>query len=212
MAGQTKFKPAMFLVSDYNREEEYLNQMSKKGWRLKKCGIFHHSFVRCDGEYRYKLDFNLKVKMNQEEYERYLSIFQEQGWEHTYSTFNGWHYFSKKYIPQTPEDDYFIYTDDTTLKQMLNRWIKLAYAIQIYFAVFFLISVADLVKHTNLLSVVSTIVGLLSVSIYQMQIMYIKGKRINSSIRPALSIYGGYILTGVMLISILLMFFLTFIQ
>jgi hypothetical protein len=133
MSANTKIKPTMFLAYDYDKEEAYINRMADHGWQLKKGGLFHHTYFQSDKCYRYKLDYNNKVHFNMDDYDRYLSIFAEQGWEHVNSTFNGWHYFRKKYDPAIPEEDYELYTDDSSLKQMLGRWNRFARILQIIY-------------------------------------------------------------------------------
>lgn len=210
MAAQTKFKPTMFLAFDYDREEEYLNTMSGKGWQLKKGGMFFHLYEKCIESYRYKLDYNTKVKMNSDDYSRYLSFFSEQGWEHVNSTTNGWHYFRKKYSPDIADDEYNIYTDDTSLKEMLIRWIKLAHLMQIYFAFYLIISLSDFIDDRDITSGIAAILGLLSIALMQIGVKIMKEKKVNSKVKSSLGIHGSYIIVNGILILLILMIYLLF--
>ena len=46
--------------------------------------------------------------------------------EYLNSTFNGWHYFRKAYDPSLPEEEYQIYTDTASGKEMADRWRRIA--------------------------------------------------------------------------------------
>ncbi len=105
---------------DYTREIEDLNKMSDKGWQLIKGGCFSNRYKKNDSmRYRYQLDFNPNI----EDMGRYIETFREQGWEYVNSTFNGWHYFRKHY--DQAGDDYEIYSDSESLKEMQSKWQKM---------------------------------------------------------------------------------------
>ena len=105
---------------DYTREIEDLNKMSDNGWQLIKGGCFSNRYKKNDSmRYRYQLDFNTNI----EDMGRYIETFREQGWEYVNSTFNGWHYFRKHY--DQAGDDYEIYSDTESLKEMQSKWQKI---------------------------------------------------------------------------------------
>ena len=107
---------------DYTREVEDLNKRSEQGWQLIKGGLFSSLFkMNKDIRYRYQLDFNPKI----EDMGRYIEIFHEQGWEYVNSTWNGWHYFRKIYDPALDGDEFEIYNDSESLKEMHAKWQKL---------------------------------------------------------------------------------------
>ena len=108
---------------EFDREIQDLEEQSKNGWQLIKGGCFHSKFSFDDTvRYRYALDFNQGI----EDPARYRETFAEQGWEYINSTFNGWHYFRKAYDPSLPEEEYQIYTDTASRKEMANRWKRVA--------------------------------------------------------------------------------------
>ena len=118
--GQYKRKFGFYAAWNYELELEELNEMSAKGWQLVKGGVFSNKFKKnTEMEYRYQLDFQPGI----EDKGRYIETFREQGWEYISSTFNGWHYFRKLYDADTPKEEYEIFTDTASMKEMNNRWV-----------------------------------------------------------------------------------------
>ena len=112
----------MYSAWDYTREIEDLNKRSEQGWQLMKGGLFSNLFKKNeDVRYRYQLDFNQKI----EDMGRYIETFHEQGWEYVNSTWNGWHYFRKLYDPSMDNEEFEIYNDSESLKEMQAKWQKL---------------------------------------------------------------------------------------
>lgn len=121
--GKLKVSHKAYAAWDYEKELEELNQKSNDGWQLVKGGCFRSVFEQDNKVvYRYQLDYNTDIKNRM----RYIETFREQGWEYISSTFNGWHYFRKPYDPQTPEEEYEIYTDSSRISEMKQRWLKLS--------------------------------------------------------------------------------------
>ena len=115
-----KRKFGIYSAWNYELEIEDLNEMSAKGWQLiQGSHIFSNKFKRnTEIQYRYQLDFQPSI----EDKGRYIETFREQGWEYVSSTFNGWHYFRKLYDASKPEEEYEIFTDVSSAKEMNNRW------------------------------------------------------------------------------------------
>ncbi len=110
---------------NYDKEIERYNQKSKEGWQVTKMGCFSQTYEWDDTiSYRYQIDYNADVMGN--ERHRYITTFEEQGWEYVNSIFNGWHCFRKKYRAELPAEEYEIYTDNSSKNEMLGRWIRLA--------------------------------------------------------------------------------------
>lgn len=210
MPRRTKFKPVVFLAFEYDREEEYLNSQAKKGWQLIKGGMLYHIYEKCDQEYRYKLDYNTKLRKNSDDYSRYLSFFYEQGWEPINKTTNGWHYFRKKYIPGAAKEDYYIYSDDTSLKEMLNGWIKVARAMQIYFILYLVLSLIAFINRINLQSGIEAFLSLLSITFMQVGILIMNDKKVNSKAKASLGIYSSYLMFGLILTLLSFMMYLLY--
>lgn len=122
---KTSFR--FYTAWDYDKEEKWLNKESEQGWQLTKGGCFHSKFIKNENiRYIYKLDYNGSFIRNSQEKQRYIDFFEEQGFEFINNTFNGWIYFRKEYKECNAEEEYEIYTDKTSLTEMLNRWILIA--------------------------------------------------------------------------------------
>lgn len=111
---------------NYDKEEKDLDKYSKEGWQIIKGGCFHSVFEKDNSVcYRNRIDFNPKILSDIDERERYISSFEEMGWEFINVTFNGWCYFKKLYNESSTESDYEIYSDKASYVEMLKRWMKL---------------------------------------------------------------------------------------
>ena len=123
---KTKRRFTMYPAWEYRREVEDLNRLSDAGWQLKKGGCFRSVFYRDEtARYRYALDYNNHI----DDPSRYRDTFAEQGWEFINDTFNGWHFFRKRYDPSLPDEEYEIYTDEQSVQDMAGRWSRLGYAL-----------------------------------------------------------------------------------
>ena len=148
----------MYPAWDYRRELEELNRQSEQGWQLVRGGVFVNRFKRnSDIRYRYQIDFSGKV----EDLGRYIETFREQGWEYIRTTFNGWSYFRKPWDPSLPEEQYEIFTDQASLREMTGRWIKLVGILTAIVAAFLAIYTVRLVLMPNLPALVRFLVFLL---------------------------------------------------
>lgn len=122
--GKIKRTFKTYAAWNFDKEIEQYNQMSEKGWHAIKMGCFHQTYEWDDTiSYRFQIDYNA---LSMDERYRYITTFEEQGWEYINSTFNGWHAFRKKYRPELPEEEYEIYTDNSSKNEMLGRWMRLA--------------------------------------------------------------------------------------
>ena len=108
-----------FVLTDYEREEEYLRSMHKKGYKFKKVslpGIYY--FEECKPEdVIYKLDFNPQSK---EERQGYLQMYQDYGWEYL-QDLNEYSYFRKKVSEGEHEKDLEIFSDEESKMEMLKN-------------------------------------------------------------------------------------------
>ena len=120
MTGKLIRRFRVYPAWDYQQEITDLNRASEQGLQLVHAGLFLSKFERKSGvRYRYQADYR---RLNGTEMHRYLGLFEEQGWEHVNSTFNGWHVFRKRYDPALPESAYEIYTDTASMREMQRRW------------------------------------------------------------------------------------------
>ncbi len=158
-----KYKTSFRVYSawNYQKEVEDLNRASEQGWQLVKGGCFHSKFVRNpDIRYRYQLDYGKIENMG-----RYIETFREQGWEYINSTFNGWHYFRKLYDPSLPEEEYEIFTDRESLKEMNTRWARFALAIGAVLGAFSLMFIVKMFRTPDLPTLIQLIVLLVESAI-----------------------------------------------
>ena len=133
MDRQYKTSHRVYTAWNYQKEIEDLNKASEQGWQLINGGCFSSKFKWNENvRYRYQIDYPGKV----EDMGRYIETFREQGWEYINATFNGWHYFRKVYDPALPEAQYEIFTDRSSLKEMNDRWAKLAIGLSVLIALF----------------------------------------------------------------------------
>ncbi len=149
---RTSFKA--YAAWNYQGEIDDLNRASEQGWQLVKGGCFHSRFVKDPGvRYRYQLDYGKIGDMP-----RYLETFREQGWEYVNSTWNGWHYLRKLYDPSLPEEEYEIFTDRESLREMNGRWVRLALAFGIILLAFAVLYLIQLIRTPQLFTLVRVLI------------------------------------------------------
>ncbi|KGR77764.1 hypothetical protein CD29_14045 [Ureibacillus manganicus DSM 26584] len=105
---------------DYEKEEQWVNEMCLKGWHLVKFGVGNFKFVKGEpGEYIYRNEMitSLGKKDNSKEY---ISFLNETGVE-LVAQFGPWAYFRKKFS----EGPFELYSDTSSKIQYLNRIIYL---------------------------------------------------------------------------------------
>ncbi len=123
-----KFK--WFWAWQDEKEEDWLREMSKNGYHLKRPGFFG-SFEFDLGEptdYIYRLDFNAS---SNKDLDNYLQLFEDAGWDYL-GNLGGWQYFRIKAISGgRPE----IYSDNELKIQKYQRLIA---SLTIFFPVYFI--------------------------------------------------------------------------
>lgn len=146
----------VYTAWNYEKEIEDLNKQSKKGWQLVKGGCFSNKFVKNEDVcYRYQLDFQPKM----EDMGRYIETFREQGWEYINTIFNGWTYFRKAYDPALPEEQYEIFTDRSSVKEMNSRWVKIATVLTVLTLVYEVVMLINLILHPTWAFMFQAVVG-----------------------------------------------------
>lgn len=115
---KTEFR--YFTISEYEKEQEYLQNQHRKGWKLVRIGLvgFYH-FEKCEPEdVVYQLDYNQEGIAHKEEY---IQMFRDCGWEYLLD-FVGYSYFYKP-VSEMKEDEK-IFCDDNSRLDMLERVFK----------------------------------------------------------------------------------------
>ena len=117
---QAKTTIRFFTIADYEKEQEYLRQMHKDGWKfLSVSGLCRYHFEKCEPEdVIYQLDFNQEGITHKDEY---VKMFQDCGWEYL-QDYMGYSYFRKPASEAAGTDA--IFCDDESRLQMLVRIFK----------------------------------------------------------------------------------------
>ncbi len=115
---QTKYR--VYFVWSHDKEEKWLNEMSKKGLHLVKTGFCKYVFEENqEKQYIYRLEL-LKQNIKQDEKESYLDFLRETGVEQVGQYFN-WVYFRKQY----DEKEFEMFSDLDSKISHYNRMITL---------------------------------------------------------------------------------------
>ena len=99
-----------FWVWDFEKEEDWLNQMAMNGWLLESVGFSTYHFVRCEpGEY------SVRLEMHKYD-ESYVSFMEETGAEYV-GRMVMWIYFRKK----TEDGPFDLFSDIDSKIDHLNK-------------------------------------------------------------------------------------------
>ena len=109
-----------FNIFEYEKEEKFLREMHKDGWKfikVKGFGVYH--FEKCTPEdVVYQLDYNRDAQKSREEY---LQMFADCGWEHL-QDYAGYSYFRKPAAEM--REDEGIFCDEESKLMMMERVLK----------------------------------------------------------------------------------------
>lgn len=120
MSNEIKKETKIFLLPDYEKEEKYLTDMHKSGWRLKQISLYVYTFEKCEPEnVIYRLDF---AEQNSKDKQSYLAMFGEYGWEYIQDV-NGYSYFRKNADGLAAEDTE-LFSDNESRLEMMKRIIN----------------------------------------------------------------------------------------
>ena len=109
-----------FSIMNHEKEEAYLRDMHKNGWRfVKVTGLGRYHFEKCEpADVIYRLDYNTAINDSRTEY---LQIFSDCGWEYI-QTYAGYSYFRKDAAETNGEES--IFSDDESKTAMMGRVYK----------------------------------------------------------------------------------------
>ncbi len=117
---ETKKQFRWFTIFEYEKEQDYLREMHKSGWKFVKVrglGLYH--FEKCVPEdVVYQLDYNKEGLDHKDEY---LKMFEDCGWEYI-QDYAGYSYFRKAVSEEGVAEE--IFCDDESRMQMMQRVIK----------------------------------------------------------------------------------------
>lgn len=109
-----------FTIFEYEKEQDYLREQHKNGWKLEKVtGLGMYHFVECTPEdVVYQLDYNQEGSAHKEEYTK---MFADCGWEYILE-YAGYSYFRKAAADMNGEEE--IFCDDSSKLAMMERVYK----------------------------------------------------------------------------------------
>lgn len=117
---ETKKEYKFFTIFEHEKEQEYLRDQHRAGWKFTKVtgfGMYH--FERCKPEeVVYQLDYNKEGSANKEEY---IKMYSDCGWEYMQEFF-GYSYFRKSVEDMDGEEE--IFCDDESRLAMMERVYK----------------------------------------------------------------------------------------
>lgn len=120
MSSEMKKVFKYFLLSDYEKEEEYLTEMHRNGWKLKSVKVGLLTFEKCMPEnVVYKIDFAGSKK---DDKNTYIAMFSDYGWEYI-QDINNFSYFRRNADGLTAEDTE-IFSDNESRLEMLRKVIN----------------------------------------------------------------------------------------
>ncbi|WP_144510819.1 DUF2812 domain-containing protein [Bacillus sp. FJAT-22090] len=104
---------------DYEKEEQWVNEMAQQGWFLETFKFFRFAFVKGEpGTYVYRNEMLKGLSKNDET--NYVEFLKESGIE-LVSKFGGWAYFRK----EASDGPFEIYTDTASKISYYNRILNL---------------------------------------------------------------------------------------
>jgi len=108
-----------FDESAFDEELGFLNAMSEKGWQLAGMRVFTQRFVHDDSiVYRYAIDHQFDLSAG--EFSQYSAEYEDQGWAYVAKCGN-WFVFRRPYDSELPEEEYLLYTDEPSFRDMKSR-------------------------------------------------------------------------------------------
>ena len=117
---RTLKKYRYFSIVDYEKEQEFLSEMHRNGWRfVKVTGVGFYHFEECEpAEVVYQLDYNQEGIEHKSEY---IKMFSDCGWDYI-QDYMGYSYFSKPKSEMNGDEG--IFCDESSRIAMMERVFK----------------------------------------------------------------------------------------
>ena len=114
---ETKKVFKFFSIFEYEKEQDFLREMHRSGWKFVKIsGFCVYHFEKCDpADVIYQLDYNQDGIAHRGEY---VKLFCDCGWEYL-QDYVGYSYFRKPVSEAAGPEE--IFCDDSSKLQMLER-------------------------------------------------------------------------------------------
>ncbi len=109
---------------DFEKEEKWLNEMAKQGWEL--CGKFFEYKFRQTVPNNTIIKIDYRTFKNNGDFEDYLTLFSDSGWEHIAgSKYSGTQYFKK--VNENGDSDIFSDAPSKAAryKRLSNMWLSI---------------------------------------------------------------------------------------
>ena len=123
-----------FTIFEYEKEQDYLREMHKSGWKfIKVTGFGKYYFEKCvPQDVVYQLDYNKDGLTHKDEY---LKMFDDCGWEYI-QDYVGYSYFRKAVAEDGMAEE--IFCDEESRLYMMQRVLKgrMVPLLVIFFAIF----------------------------------------------------------------------------
>lgn len=127
-----KKRHSVYMSWEFEAAVEDLNQMSEQGWQITEFSRFSQTYVFDPNvTYRYQIDYVENIS----DPVRYSEAYRDSGWLWVKSGTREWKLFAKPYVPEQPEEEYLIYTDGQSKKEMLRRSRRFVGAALIFYAI-----------------------------------------------------------------------------
>jgi hypothetical protein len=117
---ETKKQFKYFSIFSYEKEQEYLDQMHRSGWKfVKVSGLGMYHFEKCQPQsVAYRLDYNKEGLAHKEEY---VKLYSDCGWEYI-QDYAGYSYFRKAVSEHEETEE--IFCDQDSKMEMMERVLK----------------------------------------------------------------------------------------
>ena len=162
---ETKMKLAFFTIPEYEKEQDWLREQHKAGWKLENATMpCFYKFRKCQPEeVVYQLDYNKDGLAQKDEY---VQMFADCGWEHI-TDMLGYSYFRKPVSEMVDNEE--IYCDDDSRMNMIERVFK-GRMIPLL-VIFFLIIIPQMVVQSQIGAVVNWVLFGVYVALFVLYLM-----------------------------------------
>ena len=167
-----------FTIFEYEKEQDYLREMHKSGWKfVKVTGLGMYHFEKClPQDVVYQLDYNKEGLAHKDEY---LKMFDDCGWEYIQDFF-GYSYFRKTVAEDGAAEE--IFCDEESRFQMMQRVLK--GRMLPLLIIFFLILLPQLLTNlfnTNTYFIAAFVGGILTMYIMILATFFVKYSQYKSN-------------------------------
>ena len=142
---ETKRVWRFFTPDDYDKEEEFLTDMSRQGWHFKSLRLFVYEFEKGQPiNYTYKLDYKNDKKTDMS---NYRAMYEDCGWENVFEfpvplRGGAWEYFRKR----TDSGDDQLFTDNQSKIDLLVRIRRTYAAVGLFFLGINMVNFANFIR------------------------------------------------------------------